>query len=96
MNPARHPRGAEPGDLYVITRVQDSPVFKRTGDNLEVEVPLTVPEAIRGAVVAVPTLNGSKRLRVPAGTKPAPSSGSAARDPKSFPARAGATSATDS
>jgi molecular chaperone DnaJ len=63
------PRGTEPGDLYVITRVQDSPVFKRTGDNLEVEVPLTVPEAIRGAVVAVPTLNGSKRLRVPAGTK---------------------------
>jgi molecular chaperone DnaJ len=63
------PRGTEPGDLYVITRVQESPVFKRNGDNLEVEVPLTVPEAIRGAVVAVPTLNGSKRLRVPAGTK---------------------------
>jgi molecular chaperone DnaJ len=63
------PRGSEPGDLYVITRVQDSPVFKRNGDNLEVEVPLTVPEAIRGAVVAVPTLNGSKRLRVPAGTQ---------------------------
>jgi molecular chaperone DnaJ len=62
-------RGAEPGDLYVITRVKDSPVFKRAGDNLEVEVPLTIPEAVRGAVVEVPTLNGSKRLRVPRGTK---------------------------
>jgi molecular chaperone DnaJ len=63
------PRGGEPGDLYVITRVSDSPVFKWSGDNLEVEVPLTIPEAIRGAVIEVPTLSGSKRLRVPAGTK---------------------------
>jgi molecular chaperone DnaJ len=58
-----------PGDLYVITRVAESSVFKRSGDNLEVEVPLTIPEALRGAVIEVPTLNGSKRLRVPAGTK---------------------------
>src|SRR5246127_4888314 len=62
-------RGGEPGDLYVITRVQESPVFKTVGDNLEVEVPLTIPEAVRGAIVEVPTLNGTKRLRVPAGTK---------------------------
>ena len=62
-------RGGEPGDLYVITRVQDSAVFKRNGDNLEVEVPLTIPEALGGAVVEVPTLSGSKRLRVPPGTK---------------------------
>jgi molecular chaperone DnaJ len=62
-------RGADPGDLYVITRVSDSPVFKRNGDNLEVEVPLTIPEALRGAVIEVPTLNGSKRLRVAAGTR---------------------------
>ena len=59
----------QPGDLYVITRVNDSSVFKRDGDNLEVEVPLTIPEAIRGAVIEVPTLHGSKRLRVPRGTK---------------------------
>ncbi len=63
------PRGGEPGDLYVVTRVAPSPVFKRAGDNLEVEVPLTIPEAIRGAVIEVPTLHGAKRLRVPAGTK---------------------------
>jgi molecular chaperone DnaJ len=58
-----------PGDLYVITRVAESAVFKRNGDNLEVEVPLTIPEALQGAVIEVPTLNGSKRLRVPAGTR---------------------------
>jgi molecular chaperone DnaJ len=63
------PRGSEPGDLYVITRVADSPVFKWAGDNLEVDVPLTIPEAVQGAVVEVPTLNGSKRLRVAPGTK---------------------------
>ena len=63
------PRDVAPGDLYVITRVKDSPVFKRSGDNVEVEVPLTIPEAIRGAVIEVPTLHGTKRLRVPRGTK---------------------------
>ncbi len=62
-------RGADPGDLFVITHVNDSPVFKRNGENLEVEVPLTIPEAIQGAIIEVPTLNGSKRLRVPRGTK---------------------------
>jgi molecular chaperone DnaJ len=61
-------RGAPPGDLYVITRVKPSHVFKWSGDNLEVEVPLTIPEAIRGAIVEVPTLKGAKRLRVPRGT----------------------------
>jgi molecular chaperone DnaJ len=68
---ARGPGGQTgvPGDLFVITRVKSSPVFKRSGDNFEVEVPLTIPEAIRGAVIEVPTLNGSKRLRVPRGTK---------------------------
>ena len=44
-------------------------MFKRNAENLEVEVPLTIPEALQGAVVEVPTLQGSKRLRVPPGTK---------------------------
>src|SRR5579862_1037998 len=63
------PRGSEPGDLYVITRVEESPVSRRVGDNLEVEVPLSIPEAVRGGVVEVPTLNASKRLHVAPGTK---------------------------
>ena len=63
------PHGGPPGDLYVVTRVSDSPVFRRKGQNVEVEVPITIPEAIRGATVEVPTLSQPKKLRVPAGTK---------------------------
>jgi molecular chaperone DnaJ len=62
------PRGGPAGDLYAITRVGDSPIFARKGDHLEVEVPITVPEAIRGATIEVPTLAGSKRIRVAPGT----------------------------
>src|SRR4051812_1636957 len=62
-------RGGPAGDLYVITRVQPSPVFKRKGDNLEVEVPVTIVEAIRGADIEVPTLNGTKKIRVAPGTQ---------------------------
>ncbi len=61
-------RGGPPGDLYLITRVAPSPVFKRKGDNLEVEVPLSIPEALLGAEVQVPTLTGTKTLRVKPGT----------------------------
>jgi molecular chaperone DnaJ len=62
-------RGGPAGDLYVVTHVNPSPAFKRKGDNLEVEVPLTIPEALLGAEVRVPTLEGSKTLRVKPGTQ---------------------------
>ncbi len=84
-------RGGPPGDLYLITRVQESPVFKWSGENLEVEVPLTIPEAIQGAVVEVPTLTGSKRLRVPRGTK----HGTVQRLRGEGPPRLGAKTRTD-
>jgi len=64
------PRGGSPGDLYVTTRVTASPVFKRLdGGNLEVTVPITIAEALRGATIEVPTLDGSKKIKVPAGTR---------------------------
>jgi molecular chaperone DnaJ len=63
------PGGGPPGDLYLVVHVAPSPVFARKGNNLEVEVPLTIPEALRGAEVQVPTLNGAKTLRVAPGTK---------------------------
>jgi molecular chaperone DnaJ len=62
-------RGGPPGDLYVVTHVSESPVFKPKGDNFEVEVPITVVEALGGAEVEVPTLHGTKKLRVAPGTK---------------------------
>jgi molecular chaperone DnaJ len=64
------PAGGPPGDLYVVTRVMPSPVFKRLDDgNLEVRVPITIAEALRGATIEVPTLNGTKKIKVPAGTR---------------------------
>ncbi len=60
--------GGPAGDLYVVTRVASSPVFKQVGDNLEVEVPITIAEAVRGGTVEVPTLNATKQIRVPPGT----------------------------
>jgi molecular chaperone DnaJ len=64
------PRGGPPGDLYVTTRVASSPVFKRLDDgNLEVAVPITVPEALRGGTIEVPTLSGTKKIKVAPGTR---------------------------
>ncbi len=64
------PRGGPPGDLYVIARVSASPVFKRLdGGNLEVTVPITIAEALRGGTIEVPTLDGTKKIKVPSGTR---------------------------
>ena len=64
------PRGGPAGDLYVTTRVTPSPVFEQLDDgNLEVTVPISVAEAIQGGTVEVPTLNGTKRIRIPPGTE---------------------------
>jgi molecular chaperone DnaJ len=63
-------RGGPPGDLFVVTRVATSPVFKRLdGGNLEVTVPITVAEALRGATIEVPTLEGTKKIKVGSGTR---------------------------
>jgi molecular chaperone DnaJ len=64
------PLGGTPGDLFVTTRVAPSPVFEQRPDgNLEVKVPITIAEAVEGATVEVPTLRGTKRIRIPAGTQ---------------------------
>jgi molecular chaperone DnaJ len=64
------PRGGPPGDLFVVTRVAPSPVFKRLdGANLEVTVPITIAEALQGATIEVPTLGDTKKIKVPAGTR---------------------------
>jgi molecular chaperone DnaJ len=64
------PSGGPPGDLYVVARVLPSPVFKRLEDgNLEATVPITVAEALRGATIEVPTLEGTKKIKVAPGTR---------------------------
>jgi molecular chaperone DnaJ len=62
--------GGPPGDLYVTTRVTPHRLFGRRGDNLTLTVPVTFPEAVLGADVRVPTLDGgSVKVRIPAGTR---------------------------
>jgi molecular chaperone DnaJ len=62
--------GGPPGDLYVEVRVGEHPLFGRSGKkNLTINVPITYTEAALGAVISVPTLNGTTKIKVPAGTQ---------------------------
>lgn len=64
------PRGGPAGDLFVTTRVTPSPVFDRLENgSLEVKVPITVTEALLGGTIEVPTLNGTKKIRIAPGTR---------------------------
>ncbi len=61
--------GGRNGDLYVTVHVQPDPVFRRQGDDLCVVMPIGVHEAVLGARVDVPSLEGPVKLRVPPGTQ---------------------------
>jgi molecular chaperone DnaJ len=61
--------GGPAGDLYVIVRTGTNPVFTRVGDDIQVTVPVTVPEASMGAKVEVPTIDGRAQLKIPPGTQ---------------------------
>lgn len=63
------PFGGPRGDLIVITRVAPHPFFVRKGDNLHCEVPVTLTEAVLGARIQVPTLEGWAVLVLPPGTQ---------------------------
>lgn len=61
-------KGEGGGDLYILVKVGAHPQFWRKEDDLYVEVPITVTEAVLGASVRVPTLDGAVKLKIPAGT----------------------------
>ncbi len=61
-------RGGGHGDLYIIVRTGEHPVFTREGDDIHVTLPITAPEAALGAKVDVPTIDGRAQLRIPPGT----------------------------
>jgi molecular chaperone DnaJ len=61
--------GGLAGDLYVIVRTGTHPVFTRVGDDIQLTVPVTVPEASLGAKVDVPTIDGRAHLKIPPGTQ---------------------------
>jgi molecular chaperone DnaJ len=61
--------GGTPGDLFLIVRTGSNPVFTRQGDDIQITVPVTVPEASLGAKVDVPTIDGRAQLKIPPGTQ---------------------------
>jgi molecular chaperone DnaJ len=62
--------GGPAGDLYVVTRVEPSKLYRRRGEaDLEIDVPVTFSEAALGATIDVPTPEGKVSLKVPSGTE---------------------------
>jgi molecular chaperone DnaJ len=62
-------RGQPAGDLYVVVHIKEHEVFERDGENLFCEVPLPFTVAALGGELEVPTLSGSAKIKIPAGTQ---------------------------
>src|ERR1700688_3873847 len=62
-------RGGGVGDLYVIIRIGEHPLFRREGDDIHIVVPVTAVEAALGAKIEVPTIDGRSVLKIPPGTQ---------------------------
>ncbi len=60
--------GAPAGDLYVHIQVREHERFRRNGNEILVEVPISYPQACLGGAITVPTVDGEERLEIPAGT----------------------------
>lgn len=63
-------RGGPDGDLYIVIHVKPHPTFRRDGDTVFVELPISMVQAALGARVQVPTLDGPEPLHIPEGTQP--------------------------
>jgi len=61
--------GGEPGDLYLKVQLGSHPVLSRDGDNLLMEVPVTVSEALLGGSIDLPTPWGNVTMKIPAGVR---------------------------
>ena len=57
--------GGQPGDLYLVIHLKPHPILKREGDNLHIEIPITVGEAMAGGRITIPVLEGQVQLKVP-------------------------------
>jgi molecular chaperone DnaJ len=57
--------GGKPGDLYLIIHLKAHSLLKREKDNLHMEVPVTVREAMAGGTITIPTIDGQVKLKVP-------------------------------
>ena len=63
----RVPRKGQP--IQITVHVRPHPLFERRGDDIYIDLPITIGEAMRGAEVDAPTIHGSVRMRIPAGTQ---------------------------
>jgi molecular chaperone DnaJ len=63
-------RGGPPGDLYVFIHVRTHELFRRQGDDLFFEAPVSFVQAALGTEIEVPTLDGKVSLKIPEGTQP--------------------------
>ncbi len=63
-------RGGQPGNLLIVITVKAHKLFERDGDNLYVEMPLTMTQAALGAELDVPTLKKPVKYHFPEGTQP--------------------------
>jgi len=61
--------GGVAGDLYVIIRIDQHPIFRRDGDDIYLTVPVSATEAALGAKIEVPTIDGRALLKIPPGTQ---------------------------
>ena len=61
--------GGTAGDLYITIRVEPHAFFGREGDDIQIQIPVTVWEAGLGAKIEVPTIDGRALLKVPQGTQ---------------------------
>jgi DnaJ-class molecular chaperone len=61
--------GGPNGDLYLIVQLQDDPTYKRKGDDLYVDLPVSIYDLLLGGDVNVPTLSGQVAMTIPAGTQ---------------------------
>lgn len=61
--------GGPPGDLYVFLEVKEHPFFERRGADLYSTIPVSFPQAVLGATIAIPTLNGEEEFEIPEGTQ---------------------------
>ncbi len=60
--------GGPPGDLYIEVQLRPHPIFTRKGGDLYCKVPISIPEAVLGARIEVPTIDGTVKMRIPPGT----------------------------
>lgn len=63
--------GGPNGDLYVVISVKPHKMFKRQGDNLYLDIPISFNQAALGDEITVPTLDGKVSYKIPSGTQPA-------------------------